>query len=268
MVRFRCLKVLPPMLLLLCAAAQAQRHPAAGDSLVPAALEEEPPRPYDPPPRPPEPAARPALDPALLDSWQEKLGKAKRDLDAADFAGVLRKTGKVRAEMQRFAREEEKRLPGLVAQDFLLRALAEQATGSPVDALFDLHAARFIDPGLEAADLALYGEPGVALAAAFAAEPQEIAGQLADGDPSVVLPKQLEAVDGTPLAGLGAEVTEPVKVAAVIDLEGRIRQPKPLGPLHPLVAIGLFDGLRGARFEPARRGGRPVMVHFELRLGG
>lgn len=211
-------------------------------------------------------ATRPAVLPGDLDSWLEKLGKARRDLDAADYQGVYRKTGKIQNDMAGHAFDPVERLPGLVAQTFLLRALAEQAEGKQLEALYDFHAARAIDPGVAPAELASYGAVGEALAAALTAEEGEVKQKLSRGKLAIEPPKQLEAVASLALEKVDALLPPLFTVEIVIDLEGRIRQPRLSKPIHPLLAIAVFGAVREARFSPARLDGHPVMIHYLLWL--
>jgi len=217
-----------------------------------------------------EPPAREALSPVLLDSWQEKVGKARRDLDNEDYEGVLRKTGKIQAEMMRVASAEEARLSGLVAQTFLLRSLAMAAHANKIDTLFDYHAAVAIDPAIGKAGqagLAAYGAPGEALVAALGEESKAIA-ELLSQDPPDTLPKRLTTFDAGKLAALAAAHPAPLPVEMVIDRMGRIRQPRLAEKLPALLALAAFDAIRETRFESAKKGGQPTMVRFQLRLVG
>lgn len=217
------------------------------------------------------PPAREALYPAILDSWQEKVGKARRDLDNADYEGVLRKTGKIQGEMMRFALDPEPRLPGLVAQTFFLRALAMAAHANKIDALFDYHAALEIDPALgeagDATGLAAFGTPGTALAAAIAEEAKAIAENLSQ-DKATSLPKVMTPAAAQKLAAIAAVRPAPLVIETVIDRMGRIRQPRLAEKLHPLLALAVLDAAREVRFESAKAGGQPVMVRFQLRIAG
>lgn len=204
------------------------------------------------------------LPPGAADQWQEKVAKARRDLDNADFTGVLRKTGKIQAEMQRTELGEEARLRGLAAQTFLLRALARQATGLEREAVFDLRAARQIDKSLEDANLAAFGEPGTALAAAAKREEEELRLSLARGR-GVEPPRQLKPIFSDALHRLEGSVPEGLEVKVVIDAEGRPRQPDlpDFGaPLHPVVAIAVLNAIQEARYQPATLEGKKVAVSY------
>lgn len=212
-----------------------------------------------------QPVVRRALQPGDLDLWQDKLAKTDADFKAGDFAGVLRKTGKIQAEMEGAALTQEPRLAALVAKTFLYKALAEAAGGNEYDAVWDLHVAREIDAAIGKVKLNEFGEPGKKLVGFFITEQRLMEKNLV-GPETLSQPFQPVApVDLAVLGRIGGDWKDAIEVQVVVDLDGRFRSPKLVAPVHPLVAISLFNGLRSARYESPKVGDKAVMVPFLFR---
>lgn len=209
--------------------------------------------------------SRRALQPGELDLWQEKLTKTEADFKAGDYAGVLRKTGKIQLEMESTALTEEPRLAGLVARTFLFRALAEAAGSSDYDALWDLHAAREIDPAVGKVKLMDFGEPGKKLVTLLVTEHHLMEKKLVSPEEMSQPFKEKAPIDMAVLGRIGTDWRDAIEVQVVVDLDGRFRAPKLVAPVHPLVAISLFNGLRTARYETPMAGDKTVMVPFLFR---
>ncbi len=152
-----------------------------------------------------------------------------------------------------------------MAKTFLYKALAEAAAGNEYDAVWDLHVAREIDAAIGKVKLNEFGEPGKKLVAFFITEQRLMEKNLV-GPEALAQPfQQVAPVDLAVLARIGADWKEAIEVQVVVDLDGRFRSPKLVAPVHPLVAISLFNGLRSARYESPKVGDKAVMVPFLFR---
>lgn len=144
-------------------------------------------------------------------------------------------------------------------------ALAEAGLGRQEDAVWHWHLAQNLDRSvLEGKALTAYGPAGELLARNPLRRADEApAGWtiLASTDPEVK-PGRLLSGLAPKLSAQVAAIAAPkgLKLQAVIDKDGFLRDPVVLGAEIPGVVWEMLEGMRSWRYEPARKGDQPVAV--------
>ncbi len=168
----------------------------------------------------------------------------------------------------------------------VLEALAEAGLGRTEDAIWHWHAARNylpvpecagaatancalaatlgdLDPETPAARLLRENPPecGVGRTAGCGVMAVDGGGDEPGGQPPLLVAAPAPAL---PAGLLASREPERLIVRAVVDTEGALREPVVLAGRSPVLAYHALEALRGWRFEPARRGDRPVPALVEL----
>ncbi len=149
-----------------------------------------------------------------------------------------------------------------LASASLQRAIAEAGLGNGRDAAWDYDLAVALHPDFAELDLSVYGEGGQRMAGYL-----ELVGTVwgRDRAAGVEPPRKLRAPrPAYPRAKWVACLEEAIVVQSVIDTDGRLKRPRLLTSGYPVLGFAAMDGLREWRFEPARVGGRPVPVIYNL----
>lgn len=163
--------------------------------------------------------------------------------------------------------------PSYLASVAARLAVAEAGLGQAEDAVWHWQAAQNLDrDALPAETLASFGEAGALLSRhrlrRLGEQPTGTTVYRADeAGHALRLPRKLS---GDPPA-LSARVSQlPVpkafRVEAVIDAEGRLREPVVVGGGAPGVIWEGLEALRNWRYEPAVEGGKPVAVFHDVRF--
>ncbi|MEM1181939.1 MAG: energy transducer TonB, partial [Acidobacteriota bacterium] len=197
---------------------------------------------------------------------------AQADLDAENWRSARRGATSLLDSLSRrvaSAGEAENRLFAVAA---LHRALAHAGAGDLEKAEWDWHIAASFDKDEAAVDLSRYREAGRRLDEARRRYLEEAA-QTADlsggpvapmGDSGAVTRPRRKATavpspSGRP--GLGGG---PVKIHAIIDVEGRVIAPRLVEYSRPSRGFEALDLIKKWRFEPATLDGKPVPVFYRL----
>jgi len=158
-----------------------------------------------------------------------------------------------------------------------LHAVAEAGLGREEAAIRHWWLAQALDPRLEVAALAPFGAAGAFLAerplpgrpAGEGCAVEELDGRrvFRAGDEDVEPPErrsspQPELPRGTRASSRGGEV----EVQAVIDEEGRVHRPFVVRSDAAPMAYSAVETVAGWRFAPARAGGEPVAVCYDLTI--
>ena len=179
------------------------------------------------------------------------------------------------AALQRAAERLEKGRSQLGVQGALaLLAVAQAGAGDEGAALAALRTLESLDGGVFA-ELPAYGEPGRWLAAqagvclgapSLAAPP---APRCAAFDPAadagVTPPRPVETppLSVAPPFAIPPLIDQRLLVRLVVDAEGRVTEARMVAGLQRYAAYPALATVLGWRFEPARRGGRPVAAFYE-----
>ncbi|HEX9945863.1 MAG TPA: energy transducer TonB [Thermoanaerobaculia bacterium] len=146
-------------------------------------------------------------------------------------------------------------------------ALAEAGLGREEDALWHWHIAQNLDRAvLSEGPLAAYGKAGELLARhPLRWRDEAPAGWTVFPARAVRPGRKLEGELPKLSADVGlVSAPKSLKVQAVIDAEGRLREPLVISGGVPGMIWEVLEGLRGWRYEPARQGDQAVAVFREL----
>jgi len=219
---------------------------------------------------------------ALLLAWAPVALAAKAEPPKASETEFDRRINEIDARLSRREWEpaataaraavEEARQSALgagLARSLSRLALAEAGLGRTEDAVWHWQAAQNMNPSLfKAADtLASFGAAGELLAAnrlrRLDEPPAGIAIQPAD-TPGLQPARRLQG-DVPELPAKLRELSVPkwLRLQAVIDEQGRLRQPVAISPI-PGMIYEILEAARSWRFEPARKDGAPVAVLYDL----
>jgi len=211
-------------------------------------------------------------------SWSERGQEAEALLRQGEAEAALAITSRVVDEMVRDLRPSPASDRAL-SSVLTLHAVAEAALGREDAAVRHWWLAQALDPRLEAEALASYGAAG-----AFLAERP-----LPDRSRSADEGCAIEELDGRPVFRVGDSGVGPpgrrsspqpelprgtrastrggrVEIQAVIDEEGRVHRPLVVHSDAAPMAYSAVEAVAGWRFEPARAGGEPVAVCYNLTI--
>jgi hypothetical protein len=205
-------------------------------------------------------SAPPPPPPLGLSSGQDKLDALDAKLKAGDWAAAK---ADARALLALKSSPYKPIAAGLVRL-----ALAEAALGEDEEAYWHWEAANALSfPAAPEAYLAGFGPAGAKLSAhpprAYAEVPRGVEKDTAPG-PGYIPARRVEgtvpAEDGARAEGRGPRW---VRLQAVIDAQGRLRQPVVIGPDYGY-SYGVLEAARGWKFEPAKRDGAAVAGLYEV----
>ena len=205
--------------------------------------------------------------------WGRRLHKTDENLREGDWNRARRETGRLISEML-IAIEADGEAAGTLGLTLTFRALAEAGAGDVAAGSWDWLAAQTLQPDLNEVSLDPYGAAGKSL---------ETYRRHDDGTLSLAAVRSI----GAPEPAVGGDVSPPRKIsgdpprypkalratcgrgtariAVTVDATGRPAHPRWLDASGgPLMALALFEAVRGWRYEPALRGGRAVPVDVEI----
>jgi hypothetical protein len=214
--------------------------------------------------------------------WQATLQGVDEDLRAGRWKAARRDADRVVANMLRYIRSGPDSARWL-ASAVALRALAEAGLGNADAAAWDWHVALSLRPDLTRFDLAPFGTAGQFFAgeefrARTVPAPDDEAGwdQLlgatdpnssTEGSGKTLPPRKIQGPRPQyPLAKRLGCVEEAIFVHVLIEPTGRLIAPRFTADVDPILAVAALEAVRKWRFEPGRLDGRPVPVHFHLRV--
>jgi TonB family protein len=205
--------------------------------------------------------------PDPVPAWKTRLQKASDELVAGNWNVGAQAADEVLAEMLQRIRGGEGTAP-LLGVALLYRSLGVAGQGREREAAWDFAAAQNLSPRLASIDLSAFGEAGAILDRwrlvedPSAAEAGDIRSEVT---PGIVPPRRKKTKKPTyPLAKNIACVQGTVVVRVVIDREGLPNRPRILKSDDPVLALATLDSIRDWRFKPARRGGEPVTVYYNM----
>jgi hypothetical protein len=209
----------------------------------------------------------PELPPGAEAKWRQALAANEADLRAGRWDRAARGAQKLLDEMVARIAHGQGAEP-LFRQAALARALARAGLGQDRDAVWDYWAARALDPEVEKADLATYGEAGRRLTEGIAADQKLIEGAVHGCTGSdcggFVRPKELEAPEPVFPKGSVRRCTPGIfLVGAVVGEDGRLHHPVLPELREPTLAWVTLDTLRAFRYQPATIEGKAVAVRLE-----
>jgi hypothetical protein len=213
--------------------------------------------------------------PIPLTAGTEPSGSAADSL-AGRLAGIdkLLQMGEWRLAEESARHEIERLRPslsaGVLAAGLARLALAEAGLGRKEEAVWHWQVAQALDRNtLPEAALRTSGAAGELLSR----HPLRPAGQAPPNlevhslGGTVEPPHRIEGELPKPSPALRAlSVPLWIRAQLVIDTEGRPREPVILGTSLPGMAFEVLEAVRGWRFEPARKEGRPVAVFYQISL--
>jgi TonB family protein len=146
-------------------------------------------------------------------------------------------------------------------------AVAEEGEGHYDDAFWHWQEAVALGAG---GDLSTFGAPARSLASAPLRKLDEIPAGLAvrregDGGEPFVPARKLSGADAV-LPATRRTYPRGIRVQAIVDAEGRLRQPVVISSTFPALTCVVLEAMHAWRFAPARSGGRPVASLYELRI--
>lgn len=202
----------------------------------------------------------------LRSKWQASLRAIDRQLVQGEFESARRGAIKLAKEMV-----ESIGYGGGSAYSLAVvsafRAIAESGLGNEDDALWYWRTASALDPNIEKTDLSPYGAPAAKLKAI------PFRGGIWSGLVRIpgegtqvqrpVLKKQRPPRYPESMRKLG--VQSAYVFEAIIDKEGRLREPSVLTPVkEPAFVYVVLDALKDWEFQPATLHGEPIVVLYTL----
>jgi TonB family protein len=200
-------------------------------------------------------------------AWKQWLQTVSDKLVAGRFEEANRMTDDVLVEMLERIRGGDGTAP-LLAVALLYRAVGAAGQGREREAAWDFAVAQNLDSRLTTMDLSAFGAVGAAL------------------DPWRLLDDPTSSSEGTEIVEPGRRVVPPrrktspkpayplaknvacvqgsVVVQMLIDRQGFPTHPRVVRSEDPLLALAALDAIREWRFRPAKRGGEPVSVRYNL----
>lgn len=211
--------------------------------------------------------------PEAAKNWQRRLQKTDQHLRASEWSKPRREAGRLIGEMLA-AIEIDEGTAATLGLTLTFRALAEAGDGDVEAGRWDWLVAQALQPDLNEVSLDPYGAGG---------QPLELFRRYDDGTLS---PSAVRAIGLPDPAGIerqsppkkisGAAPRYPkalraicsqgtVRIAVTVDAAGRPIHPRWLDASGgPVMALALFEAVRGWRYEPARRGDRAVPADVEI----
>lgn len=222
--------------------------------------------------RQPGPHYRIGTVPGLADPWRSELEAADAALRAGRYREARRRAQKTTNGMFKVVRGGRDAGP-LLGLAVLFRALAEAGLGNEEAASWDWHMVAALHAPLTESDLSAYGDLGARMAenkprmpVPCESCPDANATATADGDISP--PQRAKAAPPRypPALNLSC-ITGTVVVQMVLTRDGTPTLPVNLSTdSNPIFVYSAFETLRNWRFNPARLGGRPVTVFYNLTI--
>ena len=205
--------------------------------------------------------------------WARRLHKADEHLRAGEWSKPRRDSGRMISEML-FGIEVDDGTAATLGLTLTFRALAEAGGGDLEAGRWDWLAAQAIQPDLNEVSLDPYGAAG---------KPLDLFRLGSDGSLS---PAAVRAI-GIPASASGTNQETPKKVSGAephypkalratcdkgtarievtVDATGRPVHPRWLDASGgPVMALALFEAVRGWRWQPARRSGQPVPAVVQI----
>jgi TonB family protein len=211
-------------------------------------------------------------------TWNDRVQESEALIVAGDYTAALAATEPLLEEMGSRITEVGEKADSALGTVVSLHALALAGVGRQEDAEFHWYLAQSLKPALAQASLASYGVAGERLEPHRFAEGEKC--RLADPDQPIPAsewagdratkikpPKRVKSSHPqyTPAARqMGYEGK--VVVRAVVDEQGRIVAPCVLYSDATTFTYMVVRALRDWRFRPARRGGEPVKVEYNVTI--
>ena len=213
--------------------------------------------------------------PEVVERWQERLTESELALEGGEWKEAKRSIERVLSEMC-------DRIEGgagaarLLGTATLLRSLAEAGLDDKAAANWDFNAAQVLVPEFSKVDLSRFGAAGSLLEpwrfpTKSSAEDETEGGSEEEASDDAGLkeklipPKKIRTPRPKyPFGKYQACVDGPIIVQVIIDEEGMPTQPRLLTTQDPTLGFAAMEALRNWRFKPARLGGEPVSVYYNL----
>jgi len=145
-------------------------------------------------------------------------------------------------------------------------AVAEEGQGRHEDAAWHWQAVRGMT---EIVDVSAFGAPGEALAKLPVRRADEAPAGLAvrkegDGGPPLTPAHRISGEEAKLPASPRRTIPLGIHVQAIVDTEGRARQPVVIASTSPVLTYAVLEAMRGWRFTPAQADGQPVASFYDL----
>lgn len=204
----------------------------------------------------------------VVGGWKKRLGQSSDHLAAGRYDQSLKITKRVLREMVDLLG------PGNPATELLgiaitHKALALAGKGEKKEALWWWRTVLSMYPPFARSDLSAYGAAG-----AFLAENREpparpdMPQHREKDDLSISAPRVAKRVTPDfPGGAMGFAVEGMLIVEVIIEADGSLTTPRVVQPLPaPTLTYTALDAVRRWQFEPAKRGGKPIPVIFNLSI--
>lgn len=198
-----------------------------------------------------------------MQSWKKRMAATESALKASDYEQALRLANTTVSEMA------ERLGPGegstqLFTTAIAHKALAHAGAGERAEAVWYWQLALDLDPQLQELDLTAFGDPASLLVQHRERQgPSEVVrpetGEIQP--PKVVKKRKPKFPHGAHYFGVSGDLV----VEVVVTSDGKIREPRIVTPLPAAtLSFAALEAMKTWRFEPARVGGRPVDMVFNL----
>ena len=198
----------------------------------------------------------------LVDRWQQRLAETESALKTGDYSRAMRVSDRTVSEMA------ERLGPGegstrLFSNALLQKALAHAGLGEHGEAAWYWQVVLGLDPKLAETDLSPFGEPAQLLAANI--ERQGVRSKVSPGQeiqpPKLVKRRKPKFPHGAHYFGVAGDLV----VEVIVRTDGTVREPRIVTPLPAAtLSYAALEAVKRWRFEPARSGGQPIDVVYNL----
>ena len=198
----------------------------------------------------------------LVDTWKSRMAETESALKSGDYARAMRLADRTVGEMS------ERLGPGngstqLFGNALTQKALAHAGLGERDEATWYWHVVLGLDPKFRETDLSAYGEPAQLLAAN--SEQQGVSSSVTPGQtiepPKLVKRRKPKFPHGAHYFGVAGDLV----VEVIVKTDGSVREPRIVTPLPAAtLSYAALEAVKRWRFEPARSGGQPIDVVYNL----
>ena len=198
----------------------------------------------------------------LVEGWNGRMSDTDAALRSGDYAEAKRLADRIVAEMS------ERLGPGegstqLFASALTRKALAHAGLGEHDEATWYWHVVLGLDPRFKETDLSEFGKPAELLLAN--SEQQGVSSVVTPGQkihpPKLVKRRKPKFPHGAHHFGVAGELV----VEVIVKTDGSVREPRIVNPLPAAtLSYAALEAVKRWRFEPARSGGAPIDVVYNL----
>jgi TonB family protein len=198
----------------------------------------------------------------LVGQWQQRMAETESALRSGDYSQAMRLSNRTVSEMV------ERLGPGegstrLFGSALLHKALAHAGLGEHDEAAWYGQVVLGLDPAFAETDLSMFGETARLLAPSL--EQRGVSSAVSPGQqieaPKLVRRRKPKFPHGAHYFGVSGDLV----VEVIVKSDGSVREPRIVTPLPAAtLSYAALEAVKRWRFEPARAGGEPIDMVYNL----